>query len=240
MSPSSSADYSLLTQEELIADALAKVLSDACNVRYYHPMAFTGNFISCSGRSPPLGASTEADYNSGMWQKRALPIPREARDPTNTGSQTIPEWALILGCIAAAILGWAIGMLLAFAACPKLPVKSLKDRLLSDQDEEEEDLSDICRAKISKLCSLMMRCGSDDGGKREGGGRGDDQSYGKRDELLLGNSPSNAVMMSESFLSSDDDNSHMLPSSAFMTSPQRHQHYSADPMAMMIPKRNEL
>lgn len=222
----------VLSEEQHIANALAKVLSDACNVRFYHPSSFTGQFAACTGRTLPLGASTDADYANGEWGHRALPIPRQARDPTNVGASKIPEWALVLGCVAAAILGWAIGMLVAFAVCPKLPFKSLKDRLLDDEDEVEQELGEIARAKLASLLGCLCCCCCCDGGKVDGNDHhhqsassrsGDDDIFLKQQE-----------MMEQSLLPPPFPGS----SAEFMTSPQRQQHYEGDAMDFLMRNNN--
>lgn len=120
-----------------------------------------GRIAACTGREFLLGQENVQAYATGEWNKlESIPIPRAARDPTNSASSAsnvIPDWAVALGCLAAAMLGWAIGMLFAFAFCPKLPHISLKDRLLSDEDELEQDLGEICLEKMrnSVLCCCV-------------------------------------------------------------------------------------
>ena len=129
---------------DMLASALAQVLYDACNARNWRPPAFRGHFLSCSGRPPARGGNAE------------LPVPRSARDPTLNTARVIPGWALSLGAIAAAILGWAVGMLVAFSVCPEPPYISLRDRILRDDDELEPDLIDIAKDRLRAMWHAVV------------------------------------------------------------------------------------
>jgi hypothetical protein len=190
--PISATDLTKIEELKAVAFAMAQVLSDACNAKYYQPAIFHNNFLSCSGRPPPMSAEAYKSRNL-LPPGRSLPIPRAARDPTNSENSTfIPDWAVVLGCIAAAMLGWAIGMLLAFAFCPKLPQISLRDRLLSDEDEVEQDFGKVFKDKIVAVFSgiFAKKEGktSNDGNNNNGIKdlvSSDDQNQQQLDEQLL-------------------------------------------------------
>lgn len=143
------------TEDQLLSEALARAVYAACNSKYARPHAFKSRLLKCTGLP-------YVEFSPGMRLPH-LPIPRRARDPTTStsGPTVIPNWALILGVVAAALLGWALGMLAAFTVCPRLPRISLMERIMADEDEAEQDLVVIFREKIVSCypcCATTCAC----------------------------------------------------------------------------------